>query len=174
MATAYFTMNTGGRRITQNPFYQQMTPQPTPDHETNIVLLDHCYAKPWSAHPHATNARPAKFLYMAKYGCPSVDPLKHKRSTAENQRYVTYKSLVVSHPPAWSNWKPVWTIVIIISIVEKQFHMLNHWILFTTLQLYQYNCNVYYYIHLSEICLKFNYLNMKHFMQTNIIYHKNS
>ena len=35
--------------------------------EVDVVAVDHCYAKPWSAHPDASNAKPAKLLFMAKY-----------------------------------------------------------------------------------------------------------
>ena len=35
--------------------------------EIDVVAIDHCYAKPWSAHPDASNAKPAKLLFMAKY-----------------------------------------------------------------------------------------------------------
>ncbi|XP_076105175.1 uncharacterized protein LOC143073479 isoform X2 [Mytilus galloprovincialis] len=32
----------------------------------STVSMDHCYSKPWSAHPDASNARPIKKLYMPK------------------------------------------------------------------------------------------------------------
>ncbi|XP_050395234.2 KAT8 regulatory NSL complex subunit 3 [Patella vulgata] len=35
--------------------------------EFNIVMLDHCYSKPWGAHPDASNAQPMRTLYMAKF-----------------------------------------------------------------------------------------------------------
>ena len=56
------------------------------EREVSIMLLDHCYTKPWSAHPHASNARPAKFLFMDRYGSPSVDPLRHRRTTCDTTR----------------------------------------------------------------------------------------
>lgn len=35
--------------------------------EVETIFLDHCYAKPYSAHPDATNARPVRLLFMEKF-----------------------------------------------------------------------------------------------------------
>ncbi|XP_033757078.1 KAT8 regulatory NSL complex subunit 3-like isoform X2 [Pecten maximus] len=41
-------------------------------HIVDFVGLDHCYSKPWSAHPDASNARPVKLLFMTKPSKPQT------------------------------------------------------------------------------------------------------
>ncbi|XP_021352288.1 KAT8 regulatory NSL complex subunit 3-like isoform X2 [Mizuhopecten yessoensis] len=43
-------------------------------HIIDFVGLDHCYSKPWSAHPDASNARPVKLLFMTKPSKPQTTP----------------------------------------------------------------------------------------------------
>ena len=42
------------------------------DQEMDVIMLDHCYSKPWSAHPDASNARPVRMLFMPKQTRPST------------------------------------------------------------------------------------------------------
>ena len=42
------------------------------EQEMDILMLDHGYAKPWSAHPDASNARPLRTLFISKQTRPAV------------------------------------------------------------------------------------------------------
>lgn len=56
---------------------------PHSDTAMDIVGMDHCYSKPWSAHPDASHARPVKLMYMQRVP---------RNQTAENSKYVKLES----------------------------------------------------------------------------------
>ncbi|CAG5121519.1 unnamed protein product, partial [Candidula unifasciata] len=47
--------------------------------ELNIVSIDHCYCKPWSSHPDASNTRPLHMLFMEAF--PHSSSQEKPRST---------------------------------------------------------------------------------------------
>nr|KAI8769848.1 KAT8 regulatory NSL complex subunit 3-like [Biomphalaria glabrata] len=51
--------------------------------ELNVLNIDHCYAKPWSSHPEASNARPLHMLFMDKFPRPTI-PEKHRATDVVN------------------------------------------------------------------------------------------
>ena len=51
-------------RASQPSFTNHMS---SAQQEADIVWLDHGYAKPWSAHPDASNAKPVRLLFMTKH-----------------------------------------------------------------------------------------------------------
>ncbi|XP_023933273.1 KAT8 regulatory NSL complex subunit 3 [Lingula anatina] len=95
----------------QQRFLLQLAGQ---EDEVDLVLLDHCYAKPWSAHPDASNAKPLKMLFMTKFqrgqnaeqhvsgdmqvdvvnpsfqSAPIYDPVKARSVMNECERHVNF------------------------------------------------------------------------------------
>ncbi|XP_064631563.1 KAT8 regulatory NSL complex subunit 3-like [Lineus longissimus] len=67
--------------------------------ELDLVGLDHCYAKPWSAHPDASNAKAMKMLFMDKF--PRNATLEQSRPEPDvviDVVNVPYKSTVPFDP----------------------------------------------------------------------------
>ncbi|KAL8566033.1 hypothetical protein ACOMHN_062762 [Nucella lapillus] len=48
------------------------------EQEMDVIMLDHCYSKPWSAHPDASSARPLRMLFMPKQTRPSPLEMLHR------------------------------------------------------------------------------------------------
>lgn len=63
-ATSLMSASTTLLRASQPGFAAQLS---TPQQEAEIVWLDHGYAKPWSAHPDASNAKPVRLLFINKH-----------------------------------------------------------------------------------------------------------
>ena len=66
----------------RSSFLQQLSRR-SYEQDTDFVVLDHSYAKPWSAHPDASNAKPVRLLFMTKY--PST--------ATQDTRYATVEQL---------------------------------------------------------------------------------
>ncbi|XP_067144031.1 KAT8 regulatory NSL complex subunit 3 isoform X3 [Centruroides vittatus] len=77
-------------------FLHQLSGQ---EKDPDIVMLDHCYAKPWNAHPDASHAKPARMLFMKGIPRYQVEPLNDQDTT------VGIDAIPIKHIPPYDTTK---------------------------------------------------------------------